>query len=185
VELESVGSEMAEEDIAIIRSVAGTLYELYQRKSDLDHYISEGMQKVAPNMTALLSANLAARLISLSGGLARLTKLPASTVQLLGAEKAMFMHLRSGKRPPKHGIIFQHPWVNRSPYWQRGKISRSLGGKISIACKVDYYKGEFIGDKLKKQMELRVDEVQKKYPNPPKRAPAPRPRWNNERKGRR
>jgi nucleolar protein 56 len=185
VELESVGSEMAEEDINIIRSVAGTLFELYQRKADLDHYISEGMQKVAPNMTALLSANLAARLISLSGGLARLTKLPSSTVQLLGAEKAMFMHLRSGKRPPKHGIIFQHPWVNRAPYWQRGKVARSLGGKISIACKVDFYKGDFIGDQLKKQMELRVEEVQKKYPNPPKRAPAPRPRWNNDRKGRR
>ena len=143
VELESVGSEMAEEDIDIIRSVAGTLFELYQRKAELDHYISEGMQKVAPNMTALLSANLAARLISLSGGLARLAKLPASTVQLLGAEKAMFMHLRSGKRPPKHGIIFQHPWINRAPYWQRGKVARSLGGKISIACKVDYLQGRF------------------------------------------
>ena len=85
----------------------------------------------APNLTKLLSANLGARLISLAGSLGRLAKLPSSTVQLLGAEKAMFMHLRSGKAPPKHGIIFQHPAIYKAPYWQRGKVSRSLASKAS------------------------------------------------------
>jgi len=116
--------------------------------------------------------------------LQRLARLPSSTVQLLGAEKALFLHLRSGKNPPKHGVIFQHPWVNRSPYWQRGKVARSLGGKISIAAKVDAYKGEFFADQLKKQMERRVEEVREKYPDPPPRQQRPAGRSQNQRYGR-
>ncbi|MFA5311920.1 MAG: ribosomal biogenesis protein [Methanomassiliicoccales archaeon] len=170
VDLESVGSEMLEEDINVIRSFASSLFDLYQRKADLDKYIQESMEKVAPNMTRLLSANLAARLVSLGGGLGRLARLPSSTLQLLGAEKALFLHLKTGKNPPKHGIIFQHPMVNKAPYWQRGKVARTLGGKISIAVKVDFFKGEFMGDKLVADMEARVKEIREKYPNPPRRA---------------
>jgi nucleolar protein 56 len=88
----------------------------------------------------------------------------------LGAEKALFLHLKTGKNPPKHGIIFQHPMVNKAPYWQRGKVARTLGGKISIAVKVDFFKGEFMGDKLVADMEARVKEIREKYPNPPRRA---------------
>jgi nucleolar protein 56 len=172
LDLESVGSEMNPEDLAIIRAFGSSLFELYQRKEELDKYILESMLKVAPNLTALLSANLAARMISLSGGLARLSRFPASTVQLLGAEKALFLHLKTGKRPPKHGIIFQHPMVNRAPYWQRGKVARSLGAKASIAAKVDFFKGEFIGEKLIGEMEARVEEIKKKYPDPPRKSQA-------------
>lgn len=172
LDLESVGSEMLPQDLAAIRSFATSLFDLYQRKVELDRYILETMTKVAPNLTTLLSANLAARMVSLSGGLARMARLPSSTVQLLGAEKALFLHLKSGKRPPKHGVIFQHPYINRAPYWQRGKVARSLGGKISIAAKVDFYKGEFIGERLVKEMELRINEIKEKYPDPPKRVQA-------------
>jgi len=183
VSLESVGTDLVERDLDVIRGLGSTLYELYRRKEALDAYILEGMDRVAPNLSALLNPNLAARLISLAGGLQRLAKLPSSTVQLLGAEKALFLHLRSGKRPPKHGVIFQHPWVNRSPYWQRGKIARSLGGKISIAAKVDAYRGEFLADKLKEQMERRVAEVREKYPDPPRREQRPQGRPQNYRHG--
>lgn len=183
VSLESVGMDLVERDLEVIRGLGKTLFELYQRKEALDAYILEGMNRVAPNLTALLNPNLAARLISLAGGLQRLAKLPSSTVQLLGAEKALFLHLRSGKNPPKHGVIFQHPWINRSPYWHRGKIARSLGGKISIAAKVDYYQGEFIADQMKIQMDKRVAEVREKYPNPPQRQQRPQGRPNNQRQG--
>jgi len=169
VSLESVGTDLVERDLDIIRGMGTTLLELYDRKGSLDAYVLEGMDRVAPNLSALLNPNLAARLISLAGGLQRLAKFPSSTVQLLGAEKALFLHLRTGKRPPKHGVIFQHPWINRSPYWQRGKVARSLGGKISIAAKVDAYRGEFIADQLKEQMEKRVAEIKEKYPEPPRR----------------
>ncbi|TFG55764.1 MAG: ribosomal biogenesis protein [Methanomassiliicoccus sp.] len=183
ISLESVGTDLVDRDLNVIRGMGGTLYELYRRKETLDAYILEGMNRVAPNLTSLLNPNLAARLISLAGGLQRLAKLPSSTVQLLGAEKALFLHLRSGKNPPKHGVIFQHPWVNRSPFWQRGKVSRSLGGKISIAAKVDAYRGEFIADRLKEQMEKRVAEIREKYPNPPQRQQRPQNRGQNQRHG--
>ncbi|MCL1978773.1 MAG: ribosomal biogenesis protein, partial [Methanomassiliicoccaceae archaeon] len=105
----------------------------------------------------------------LAGGLGRLSTLPSSTVQLLGAEKAMFRHLRSGKRPPKHGVIYQHPDVHRSPYWQRGKIARALAGKVLIAAKIDANKGEFRGDALKEDFETRVEDIRKRYPEAPKK----------------
>lgn len=169
LDLESVGHEMEERDIAPIRDLAEQLLDLYRRKGELESYISKSMEEVAPNLNHLLTANLGARLISLAGGLERLSKLPSSTVQLLGAEKAMFLHLKSNKRPPKHGIIFQHPLVHRAPPWQRGKIARSLASKISIAAKVDYWKGDFIADRLKKEIEARSEEIGRKYPDPPKR----------------
>jgi len=169
VQLESVGAEMLDEDIAAIQDLALIVSELYETKARLDAYVLKTMEEHAPNLNRLLTANLGARLISLAGGLGRLAKLPSSTVQLLGAEKAMFMHLRSGKAPPKHGIIFQHPAIHKAPYWQRGKVARSLASKASIAARVDFYKGEFIGDKLAEGMEKRINEIKEKYPEAPKR----------------
>ena len=147
--LESVGAELMDEDITVIQEFATAVFSLYETKERLDGYVQRRMQEYAPNLTHLVSANLGARLISLAGGLGRLTKLPSSTVQLLGAEKAMFLHLRSGKAPPKHGIIFQYPAIHRAPYWQRGKVARTLAGKALIAAKVDFYHGEFVGEKLR------------------------------------
>ncbi len=95
--LESVGAELMDEDVSVIQEFATAVFSLYETKERLDVYVQKRMEAYAPNLTTLVSANLGARLISLAGGLGRLTKLPSSTVQLLGAEKAMFMHLRSGK----------------------------------------------------------------------------------------
>jgi len=173
-ELESVGSDLNDRDLDTLRGVAASLVSQYERKKALDRYVLEGMERVAPSLSALLSPNLGARLISLAGGLDRLAKLPASTVQLLGAEKAMFSHLRAGKKPPKHGIIFQHPWINRAPYWQRGKISRSLGAKAAIAARVDRFKGEPCGELLLQQMEKRIEEIKRRYPEAPPRGGRPR-----------
>ena len=167
--LESVGSEVEEKELAVVRSYAVCLMALYKEREELEKYISERMQETAPNITAIVGASLGARLISLAGSLKRLSRLPAGTVQLLGAEKALFLHLRLNKRPPKHGIIFQNPMVHKSPYWQRGSISRSLGAKLAIAAKVDYWKGEFIGDRLNQELEARLKEIAKRYPDPPKR----------------
>jgi len=169
IDVESVGHEMEEESIEPVRELASQLLDLYRKKAKLESYLSRVMEDMAPNLTSLLTANLGARLISLAGGLKRLSSLPSSTVQLLGAEKAMFLHLKNNKKPPKHGIIFQHPLVHRAPPWQRGKIARSLAAKISIAAKVDQWEGDFIADRLSGEMEARAEEVRRKYPRPPKR----------------
>jgi nucleolar protein 56 len=169
LDVESVGSELEEDDLEAVGTIASHLSSLYSIKEGMERYLEENVSREAPNLSTLVSENLAARLISLAGGLERLSRLPASTVQLLGAEKAMFRHLKGKKRPPKHGIIFQHPAVHRAPYWQRGNISRALAAKISIAAKVDNWKGEYIGDRLLSQFEARVEEIEKKYPEPPKK----------------
>ena len=171
--LESVGTELMDEDITVIQEFATAVFSLYETKERLDGYVQRRMEEYAPNLTFLVSANLGARLISLAGGLERLTKLPSSTVQLLGAEKAMFLHLRSGKAPPKHGIIFQYPAIHRAPYWQRGKVSRTLAGKALIAAKVDFYKGAFIGEKLKADMDKRIEDIKQRFPDAPKKQPQP------------
>jgi nucleolar protein 56 len=182
LEVESVGHEMEVEDIAPVRELANQLQQLYRRRSEMESYLARTMEEVAPNLTHLLTANLGARLISLAGGLRRLSKLPSSTVQLLGAEKAMFLHLKEHKKPPKHGIIFQHPLIHRAPPWQRGKIARSIASKISIAAKVDQWNGEFIADDLKRDIDARVEEIRRKYPRPPKRKTTPSKRRRSKRR---
>lgn len=171
--IESVGSELEEKDLEVVKGFAGSMLPLYDEKERLEAYIADRMQEAAPNLAAIVGASLGARLISIAGGLKRLSQMPAGTVQLLGAEKALFAHLRQGKRPPKHGVIFQHPTVHRAPYWQRGKISRTMAGKLSIASKVDYFKGEFVGDQLNDDLAKRVEEIIKNYPEPPKRKERP------------
>jgi nucleolar protein 56 len=127
------------------------------------------MKEVAPNVTALVGPLLGARLLSLAGSLEELAKLPASTVQVLGAEKALFRALRTGGKPPKHGVIFQFAEIRRAPKWQRGKIARALATKLAIAAKVDFFTGRYIGDELKKRLYERIEEIKKLYPKPPKR----------------
>jgi len=167
--IESIGSEMDDHDMNEITELSGTLRGIYDKRERAESYISELVDEVAPNMCALLGGTLAARLISSAGGLERLASLPSSTLQLLGAEKAMFRHLRSGKKGPKHGMIFQHPEVHHAPYWQRGKISRALAGKALIAAKVDNYKGEFVGGELLNEFNDKVKDIKARYPEPPPR----------------
>lgn len=169
IDIESIGSDMDDEDIRAMSDLADTLDRLYEDCDRTEAYIQGIVEQTCPNMCAMLGGPLAARMVSLAGGLERLASLPSSTVQLLGAEKAMFRSIRSGKKGPKHGVIYQHPAVHRAPYWQRGKIARALAGKVLIAAKIDQYHGEFAGDRLNAELEKRVEEIKKRYPDPPKK----------------
>ena len=169
LDLESIGSEFDSEDMRAVQDLADSLCRVYEDRERTEEYISEIVKDSCPNMCALIGGPLAARLISLSGGLERLASLPSSTIQLLGAEKAMFRHLKSGKRPPKHGVIYQHPDVHRAPKWQRGNIARALAGKISIAAKIDQYGGGYRGDVLVEEFKARLEDIRRRYPDPPKR----------------
>ena len=169
IDIESIGADMDDEDMRAIMDLADTLDRLYEDEDRTEAYIQGIVEETCPNMCSMLGGPLAARMVSLAGGLERLTSLPSSTVQLLGAEKAMFRSMRTGKRGPKHGIIYQHPDVHRAPYWQRGKIARALAGKVLIAAKIDQYHGEFAGDRLNAELKTRVEEIKKKYPDPPKK----------------
>jgi nucleolar protein 56 len=99
----------------------------------------------------------------------RLARLPSGTVQILGAEKAFFNHLKTGAPSPKHGHIFMHPWISRSPRWVRGKIARMLAGKISIAAKIDAFEGTPWTEDDVLPVERRVEELLDQHKKPPSR----------------
>lgn len=169
----SIGADISEDDINSIKELSDTILNLYRIRNDLSEYVESVMKEVAPNVTALVGATLGARLLSIAGSLEELSKMPASTIQVLGAEKALFRALRSGSRPPKHGIIFQFPAIHTSPRWQRGKIARALAAKLAIAARVDAFSGRFIGDQLLDQLNKRIEEIKVKYAQPPPRKQAP------------
>ncbi|MGC8936962.1 MAG: C/D box methylation guide ribonucleoprotein complex aNOP56 subunit [Candidatus Methanomethylicaceae archaeon] len=164
----SMGAEIGDLDLEKIRQLAEITMSLYFYRDCLEKYIDETMREVAPNIRELVGSSLGARLIALSGGLDALAKKPASTIQVLGAEKALFRSLKTGAKPPKHGIIFQSQYIHSAPKWQRGKIARALAGKLSIAARVDAFGGDFIGVNLKQALEKRIEDIKAKYAKPPK-----------------
>ena len=167
----SMGAELSEEDIDQIQAMCKKTLELYAVRQSLERYVDSVMKEVAPNINAIAGPLLGARLIALAGGLRNLAKMPASTVQVLGAEKALFRALRTGTRPPKHGLIFQHSFIHEAKPWQRGKVARGLAGKISIAARVDAFGGKYKGDELRAVLERRIEEIQEKYGKPPPKKP--------------
>jgi len=179
---ESIGAELSDFDIKPIRTLANIMLELWRLRETLTEYVGQVMREVAPNITELVGPLLGARLLSLAGSLESLAKLPASTIQVLGAEKALFRALRTGGKPPKHGVIFQYPDIHRSPRWQRGKIARALATKLAIAARADYFTGRFIADRLKKILLERIEEIKKLYAKPPPRARVERPRPRRRRR---
>jgi len=162
----SIGADLYEEDLEHIRGFCERILQLYSLRDGLERYLMNLMEEVAPNIYALTGATLGARLIALAGGLGNLAKMPASTIQVLGAEKALFRSLKTGSRPPKHGIIFQHRFLHEARRWQRGKVARVLAGKIAIAARIDAYSGKYMGDELRGDLEKRVREIKEKYPKP-------------------
>jgi nucleolar protein 56 len=165
----SAGAVMSDEDLVSIQALAKSTHDIQKTRDKMESSIQKKMKEEAPNLSAIAGPVIGARLISLAGGLGRLARMPTSTVQLLGAEKAMFRHLKDKSRPPKHGVIFQHPEVHKAPYWMRGKIARALAGKISIAARVDFYGGGDASKELALSLEKRIAEIRKRCPNPPKK----------------
>lgn len=150
---ESIGADLSQEDIGPIKSLAQQTYELFQLRKAHLVYISTLMDAYCPNIKSVCDAMVAARLIEHAGSLKRLSILPSSTIQILGAEKALFRHMKTGAKPPRHGIIIGHSLIAKAPDSMHGKVARALADKISIAAKVDYFQGKFIGDKLRKELE--------------------------------
>jgi nucleolar protein 56 len=128
----------------------------------LQDQIEIDMKTIAPNTSKIIGPLVGARLIALAGGMQRMAMLPASTVQILGAEKALFRFKKEGGRPPKHGVIFQHPLINRAQKTERGRIARLLANKISTAMKADVFTKRDIADELQQDIDIRLQEIRKK-----------------------
>ncbi len=158
----SMGADLRDIDIEKIRTLCAQYLNLQSARKEIEKYLEDVMGEEAPNISTLTGPILGARLIALAGGLENLAKMPSSTIQVLGAEKALFRSLTTGARPPKHGVLFQHALVHGAKRSLRGKISRAFAGKIAIAARTDAFSGSYVADQLKKDLLSKVEEIKKK-----------------------
>jgi nucleolar protein 56 len=149
----SMGAAFDPDDVARVQSFAENLLNLYRGRDELTEYISGLIEEIAANVAYLAGPVLGAKLIQKAGSLRRMAMMPSSTIQVLGAEKAMFRALKTDAKPPKHGLLFQHPYVHGAPRGRRGNRARSLAAKIAIAARADVFSGDFIAEELQRQLE--------------------------------
>ncbi len=163
----SKGGTIRPQEMDKVRILAQEIESLSKARDNLYSYVENTMEDIAINVSHLAGPMVGARLLARAGGLERLSRMPSSTIQVLGAEKALFRSLRTGSRPPKHGILFQHQAIHSAPKWQRGKVARSLAAKIAIAARIDQHGGGR-NIQLEEDLKKRIDEVKNRYKDPPK-----------------
>ncbi len=184
----SMGADVAEKDLAEIQGVKqGRASNVRAAERTWKTTLTEPWKRWRRTPEQSLGRLLGARLIAIAGSLRNLAMRPASTIQVLGAEKALFRSLKTGARPPKHGLIFQHALLHDAKRWQRGKIARVIAGKLAIAARADAFgEGRFIGDRLKADIDKRIEEIREKYKEPPPiKEKKPRPERYEQRPERR
>lgn len=159
----SMGTEISELDILNIRQLCDQVIEITEYRAQLYDYLKNRMMALAPNLTVLLGELVGARLIAHAGSLMSLAKYPASTVQILGAEKALFRALKTKRDTPKYGLIYHAQLIGQAPGKLKGKMSRMLAAKASLACRVDAI-GEDglseLGVEHRAKLEMRIKQLQ-------------------------
>ena len=158
-EQESMGADISADDLSQLRDIARAIAQLYALRDSTEKYVETLCKKHCANLNAVAGHSIAAKLIAKSGSLEALASKAGSRIQLLGAEKAMFRHLRTKARMPKYGVIFAHPLIAAARNNEKGKAARALADKIAIAARVDFFRGAFIGEKLRKELEARFDSA--------------------------
>jgi len=153
-EMKSLGYE--DEEIPVIIALERRMNSLQKLREEIEDELEEKMEAIAPNLTRVAGHMIGARLIERAGGLKKLAMLPGSKIQVMGAERALYRSLSKGKKgkPPKHGIIYQHPMIRTLNRKVRGKMARYFAGKISIAVRLDYFSGN-IDEKLDEDLKKR------------------------------
>ncbi|KAH6677402.1 hypothetical protein B0J14DRAFT_636101 [Halenospora varia] len=156
----SMGQEISATDMENVSAFANRVVKLAEYRRSLFQYLVNKMSIVAPNLASLIGEVVAARLISHAGSLTNLSKYPASTVQILGAEKALFRALKTKGNTPKYGLIYHSSFIGRAGAKNKGRISRFLANKCSIASRIDNFSEEpstKFGEALRAQVEERLD----------------------------
>lgn len=152
----SSGMPFGEDDLSEIQAFAGIVKELYSRKGKLSKYVEASAKAIIPNISTIAGPVLGARMLTIAGGIDKISSMASSTVQLLGAEKALFRHLKGLGKAPKYGILFGHPYIQNAPKHLKGKIARLIAAKISIAARIDKFSKEDRGEGMKKQLDERI-----------------------------
>lgn len=154
----TMGAQLKQKDLDQVARLAALALQGRQERDELARYVEYTTEELCPNVHALIGGILAARLISKAGSLEHLAQVPASTVQVYGAEKALFAHLKTGSKPPKHGLLFGYSKVQQAPKGLKGKIARIVANKISIAARIDFFGGK-LDTTLKHKMDLKVEHA--------------------------
>ena len=156
----SVGNELIEIDEKQLKDFADYVVHHYEYKRELQNYLKEEMEKIAPNLSKLLGESIGARLMSQAGGLKNLATLPSSTIQILGAEKALFRAIRKRGQTPKYGLLYNSSYIQKAKTSAKGKVSRMLANKCGIAARLDYFSlkpsskfGEHFKYKIEEKMQ--------------------------------
>merc|ERR1712025_1103410 len=155
----SMGMDISQIDLLNVEHFAKQVVDLVDFRRELSEYLRSKMSAVAPNLAALIGDVVGARLISHAGSLTNLAKYPASTVQILGAEKALFRALKTKGNTPKYGLIFHSTFIGRAAAKNKGRISRYLANKCSLASRIDCFSAtatHVYGEKMKDQVEERL-----------------------------
>jgi nucleolar protein 56 len=155
-----MGRDLSEADMEIVMAFGKRTASLAAYRKQLSGYLSSRMNTVAPNLAALIGDTVGARLISKAGSLTNLSKYPASTVQILGAEKALFRALKTKGNTPKYGLIYHSSFIGRTGAKSKGRISRFLANKCSIASRIDNFSDtptSKFGEALKRQVDERIE----------------------------
>ncbi|MBI2663776.1 hypothetical protein HYX10_00345 [Candidatus Woesearchaeota archaeon] len=149
-----MGVQLGEDDKREMNELANSATQLLQLRKHHEQYLGKRMESVCPNLLAVAGAAVGAKILAAAGSLRRLATMPATTLQLLGAEKSMFKYLRKkSKKMPRFGILHEHKLIAAAKEKEKGKMARLLADKIAIAARVDYFKGKFVGDKLLREIE--------------------------------
>ncbi len=178
----TIGRKMSDKEKAVILGFAGMSNRMYETMQELESYLKAASTSIMPNVTYLTDEKISAELLSKAGSLERLATMPASTVQLLGAEKALFKHIKFGSKPPKYGTLFKLAEISNGPRDKRGRIARAYATKISIALKADFYTKNFIAEKLREDLEKSIKKIKETSNKGIK--PATTDSFNKEPKGR-
>ncbi|MGD0729566.1 MAG: NOP5/NOP56 family protein, partial [Candidatus Micrarchaeaceae archaeon] len=155
----TMGREMSANERKALIGFANLSNRMYDTILELEEYIKITATAIMPNTTYLTDEKIAAELLSKAGSLERLATMPAGTVQLLGAEKALFKHIKFGSKPPKYGVLFKMAEISNGARDKRGRIARVYATKISIALKADYFTKNFIAEKLKQDIEKSIKRI--------------------------
>ncbi|MFH0837016.1 MAG: NOP5/NOP56 family protein [Candidatus Aenigmatarchaeota archaeon] len=150
---ESVGLDLSEEDILVIQSYAQVIEKINEERRQLEAYIKTSIRELMPNSSALIDEILLAKMVASAGSIERLARLSASSIQLIGAEKALFRHLKKQGKSPKFGMIFISSWIQASSDDQKGKVARILSAKLMQSIRIDFYSGRDESHRIRKELE--------------------------------
>jgi nucleolar protein 56 len=155
----SVGGKAGKEAMAEIKLLALNTLNLREEKKYLAKYSEATAKKVMPNFSHIAGGVLSGKMLAKAGSLKKLALMPSSALQILGADKAIFAHLRSGAKSPKYGLLFQHPLVGSATRKHKGKVAKLVAAKLTVCAKADYLSGRFIAGELKKELDKKVSAL--------------------------